>query len=190
MTNLQRKVGAHAAHVVIRLDTLQWIDEHENTPIGELACMDGPLSTLFYLRSVTLETIDKDESVELVQYLPLLRNSGMLRQRSCAEALEQARHARDETSHPDEVAGEQDHILSPLWYNLDEYTVHDRIRWSVFRGTWCLNSIVLIASLYRLQRGPNEFEALERYLEATRQRCRRRAAETQPLPTTGTASAG
>ena len=108
MFSFQREVGAHAAQVVIRLDTLQWIKQG-NSLIGELTCIDGPLSTLPHLQSVTLETMDKDKSAELVQYLPLLRNSGMLRRRSCAEALEQARHARDETSHPDEVAGEHDH---------------------------------------------------------------------------------
>ena len=111
--------------------------------------------------------LDKAESAELVQYLPLLQNSGMLRRRSCAEA-QLAAHPRSKTLHLGEVAGEQDHIVSPLWYNLDEYTDNDRFWWSVFRGTWCLNSIALIASLHRLQRGPGEFKALERYLRASR----------------------
>ena len=96
--------------------------------------MDSPLSTLTHLQSVTLETIDKVESAVLVHFLPLLQNSGMLRRRSCVEA-EQARHARDETLHPDEVAREQYHVVSPLWCcQLDEYTEDDRVRWSVFRG--------------------------------------------------------
>ena len=140
--------------------------------IDWLAAMEDHILALPYLRTVTLETIDANESAEAAEKLPSLRASGKLRRRTCKEAWVIAQEALRNPVADAKIES----VVSPLWYS-DEYQKYERDCWCV--ALLCLYSfftcIYLISSSCRLERSDKERKKLQKKMEEAR----RKAAEAQ-----------
>ena len=128
--NLRDGGSARVKHIVIRINTFH-SKIKDPTYADRIARIEQPIVTLPYLRTVTLETTDEEESTELVANLPLLHQSGKLRCRTCEQAQSTALEARrNPVSEVEDQA-----IVSPLWYS-------DRYK-NDARSLWCVNVLFL-----------------------------------------------
>ena len=131
-----------------------------------MGSIEGPLTTLSFLRTVTLETTDEAESADLAERFPVLRNGGRLRHRTCTEAQKLAQDVQRN------VAGyvEQHGAVSPLWYS-DDYR-GDRDQWYVDVLWTCMTlhmwTSLLMTSSFRLKRGDEDLKELEELAEDAR----------------------
>ena len=122
--------GTHARieRMVLRLETMA-LEAHDPAYIDRIAAIENDILTLPRLRTVTLETIEADESAELAEKLPRLHAIGKLRRRTCKEAQAIAQEAL----RPPAAGAKTEGIVSPLWFS-DEFDEDDRDRWCVNRS--------------------------------------------------------
>ena len=93
------------AHIVIRPPP--WEDY-----TNRIASIEAPMLALPRLETLTLETIDKEDSAELAERLATSRKRGILRRRTCKESWEIAQEA---FKNPGSCSEEQG-VVSPLWF--------------------------------------------------------------------------
>ena len=115
----------HITHIVIRINTSYW-NEHEPSYANRIASVEGDILTLPHLQSITLETTKEEESTELAEGFPILRERDILCRRTCKESWERAQEAFKNPGPCAEKWG----VVSPLWFS-DKFG-DDRCR------QWCV----------------------------------------------------
>ena len=123
------KCSARVTHIVIRLDTDTWRLQRPFAVFDGLdpASVEGPLTELRYIRAVTLETIDREESADLIDKFPIFHRTSKLHRRACKDSQELAQRA----SHDPDNYSENQGVVSPMWYS------DDHEDWE--RRAWCVN---------------------------------------------------
>ena len=107
--NINSIARARVTHILVRFDTLL-LAQAAPAYMDTVTSMEMAMNVLPELRTVTLETIEEEESAELADRLDVLANSGKLRRRTCEEGQKITEEAQCNLDHVGEWV-----VVSPLW---------------------------------------------------------------------------